>query len=135
MRFRRPKLKFLLDEGVPDSVGKVLKAAGHKVLYVNKGKVVPRSSKDSLVCASAILNDAILVATDGDMKAIAKGHGVSGSAYAKLNLVKLSCPETEAAARVKAAITLIEHEWHINAGTTGRRLFVEILTTVIRTNR
>jgi predicted nuclease of predicted toxin-antitoxin system len=135
VRFRRPKLKFLLDEGVPDSVGRFLKSAGHSVIYVNRGDVVPRSSKDPLVCASAILNDAILVATDGDMRSIAKGHGISNSAYAKLNLVKLSCLETEAAGRFKAAMTLIEHEWYVNAESAGRRLFVEIMTTVIRTNR
>ena len=135
MRFKRPKLKFALDEGVPNAVGRALQTAGHKVIFLNKGDLVPRGAKDSLVCAFAILNDVILVAMDGDMRAIARGAGITGSVYAKLNLLKLSCLETEAATRVNAAMTLIEHEWHVGAGAANRRLFVEILTSVIRSNR
>ena len=135
MRFKRPKLKFALDEGVPNAVGKTLEEAGHKVVYLNKGNLVPRGAKDPLVCAFAVMNDLILVAMDGDMKAIARAHGASNSIYAKLNLLKLSCIPPNAAGRVKAAMTLIEHEWHVNAGREGRRLFVEIMTSVIRSNR
>jgi predicted nuclease of predicted toxin-antitoxin system len=135
VRFKRPKLKFALDEGVPNSVGAVLQKAGHKVIYLNKGDLVPRGSKDPLVCIFAVVNDAILVAMDGDMKAIAKSHGASKSIFAKLNLLKLSCLETEAAERLQATISLIEHEWHVNAEAPGRRLFVEIMTSVIRSNR
>ena len=135
MRFKRPKLTFVLDEGVPNAVGRVLESAGHKVLYVNRGDHVPRGSKDPLVAAFAVFNNAILVATDGDMRSIAKGYGITGSVYAKLNLLKLSCSEIEAAGRVQAALSLIEHEWHVGAQTQGRRLFIEIMTTVMRTNR
>ena len=131
MRFRKPNLRFALDEGVPDSVGQVLKKAGHKVLFFNTGKYIPRGSKDIVVCAAALLNEAILVATDGDMKQIARQHGVSGSAYSRLSLLKLSCSEPEAANRVAACLSLIEHEWHVGNGRE-RRLFVEILTSVIR---
>jgi hypothetical protein len=28
-----------------------------------------------------------------------------------------------------------EHEWHVNADAPGHRLFTEILTSIIRTNR
>jgi predicted nuclease of predicted toxin-antitoxin system len=135
VRFERPKLRFVLDEGVPNAVGTALQAARHNVIFLNRGDLVPRGAKDSLVCAFAILNDAILVAMDGDMKVIARGVGITGSAYARLNLLKLSCLETEAADRVTAAMTLIEHEWHVSAGAPGRRLFVEIRTSVIRSNR
>lgn len=135
MRFKKPKLRFALDEGVPNAVGRILEESGHKVIYLNKGNLVPRGAKDTLVCAFAIMSDMILVAIDGDMRMIAKGHGASSSIYAKLNLVKLSCSPPEAAARVKTAISLIEHEWHVNAGVGGRRLYVEILASVIRTMR
>jgi predicted nuclease of predicted toxin-antitoxin system len=135
VRFRKPKLKFLLDEGAPNAVGKMLEAAGHRVLYVNKGDVVPRSSTDQYVSVAAILNDAILVAVDADMKALAKGHGIGGGSYKKLNLLKVSCPEPEAAARIKAALSLIEHEWVVNEGALDRRLFIEISMSVIKTNR
>jgi predicted nuclease of predicted toxin-antitoxin system len=100
VRFKRPRLTFALDEGAPNSVGRALEARAHKVVYLNEGNLVPRGSKDSFVCAFAVLNDAILVAVDGDMKTLAKRHGVSNSMYARLNLVHLKCIETEAASRV-----------------------------------
>jgi hypothetical protein len=43
------------------------------------------------VCAIVDINDAILVALDGDMKRIAQGHGVGSGKYLKLRLIKLSC--------------------------------------------
>ncbi len=135
MRFKKPKLKFALDESVPNAVGRVLEEAGHKVIYLNKGDRVPRGAKDTLVCAFAVISDVILVAIDGDMKMIAKGHGASNSIYAKLNLVKLSCAPPEAAARLNTAVSLIEHEWHVNGGAGQRRLYVEILASLIRTMR
>jgi len=135
VKFRKPKLRFALDEGVPNSVDRIIKARGHSVAYLNEGTYIPRGSKDTLVCAFAVVNNFILVAMDGDMKAIAKGHGVSKTDYAKLNLLKISCHETDAAARVEASMTLIEHEWYVNSGAPARRLFVEIMKTVIRTNR
>lgn len=134
MRFRKPKLRFALDEGVPNSVGILLKSAGHSVLFFNTGKYIPRGSKDNEVCAAAILNEAILVATDGDMKQIAKKNGISNSAYSRLSLLKLSCDEPSAASRVEACMSLIEHEWHVGDGQT-RRLFVEIQKSAVRTNR
>jgi hypothetical protein len=32
-------------------------------------------------------------------------------------------------------MSLIEHEWNFSAGKPGRRIFIEILDTVIRTVR
>lgn len=135
MRFRRPKLKFALDEGVPNAVGRALEESGHRVVYLNKGDLVARGAKDTLVCAFAIMNDLILVASDGDMKVIAKANGATGSIYAKLNLLKLSCTPPEAAERVKVMMTLIEHEWHVGAEREGRRLFVEVQSMAVRSNR
>lgn len=135
MRFRRPRLRFFLDEGVPNAVGLVLEKARHKVHYLNRGDLLPRGSPDQLVCALAVQNGAILVAMDSDMRTIARGSGVVGSVYARLNLLKLSCAEPDAAARVREALSLIEHEWHVNEGAAGRRLFIEVKTSVIRTNR
>ena len=52
-----------------------------------------------------------------------------------VGLIKLSCYEPDAAGRVKEAVSLIEHEWNYSAGKSGRRIFIEILNTVIRTVR
>jgi hypothetical protein len=61
------------------------------------------------------------------------GHPSEGSlACALIGLIKLSCFEPDAATRVRAAMSLIEHEWDVTAGSTGRRIFVEISDKVIR---
>ena len=106
---------------------------GHEVAFLNKE--LARGSSDHLVCAIADINNAILVALDGDMKRIAQGHGVSSGRYLKLGLIKLSCFEPDAAMRVRAAMSLIEHEWNVTSGSTGRRIFVEISDGVIRSHR
>jgi predicted nuclease of predicted toxin-antitoxin system len=124
----------LLDEGVPDSVGQVFMASGHQVAFLNK-QPAARGSSDPVVCVMADINEAILVALDGDMKRIAQGHGMGGRAFLKLGLIKLSCYEPDAARRVKEAMSLIEHEWMVTEGRSGRRIFVEIMDTVIRTVR
>jgi predicted nuclease of predicted toxin-antitoxin system len=130
----RPVLRLFLDEGVPDSVGHVFMEAGHEVAFLNR--MMARGSSDQLVCVIADINQAILVALDGDMKRIAQGYGVGARRYLRLGLIKLSCHEPDAARRVKEAMSLIEHEWEYSAGiTSGRRIFVEILDTVIRTVR
>jgi len=88
-----------------------------------------------LVCATAEQNDAILVALDGDMKRLASRHGIGNRRYRKLSLIKLSCLEPKAAARVKEAMSLIEHEWNYSVGSTDRRIFIEIGKDAISTKR
>ncbi len=126
-------LKLFLDEGVPDSVGRVFEEHGHKVTYLNRTLV--RGSSDQLVCAIADINEAVLVALDGDMKAIAKANGVGAGRYLKLGLIKLSCKEPKAAERVRSAMSLIEHEWNYGILNRHRRIFIEIGDLAIRTYR
>ena len=130
MRFKRPVLKFALDEGVPNAVGRMLKEAGHKVLFLNK--LLTRGTTDPLVCAFAQLNQAILVATDNDMRQIARGYGIGNNRYKTLSLIKLSCNETMAADRVLASLSLIEHEWFIASSVDGRRIYIDVSESVIK---
>lgn len=130
----RPRLRLFLDEGVPDSVGHAFMEAGHDVAFLNK--MLARGSADQLVCAIADINDAILVALDGDMKRIAQGYGIGARTFLRMGLIKLSCFEPDAARRVREAMSLIEHEWAFSEGTPNkRRIFVEISATVIRSFR
>jgi hypothetical protein len=107
--------------------------AGHEVAFLNK--TLARGSSDHLVCVIADINEAILVALDGDMKRIAQSHGIGGRTFLKLGLVKISCYEPDAANRLRSAMTLIEHEWLVTEGKSGRRIFVEISGKVIRSFR
>jgi predicted nuclease of predicted toxin-antitoxin system len=128
----RAVLKLFLDEGVPDSVGKCFEEAGHRVIY---GNAVSPGAPDQLVSTISEANDAILVAFDGDMKRLAQRHGVGQRRFRRLSLIKLSCRETRAAERVRASMSLIEHEWHVAMHSSDRRIFIEIGDAVIRTMR
>jgi predicted nuclease of predicted toxin-antitoxin system len=130
---RRPTLRFFLDEGVPDSVGRALKAAGHEVLYIRQN--LAPGSPDELVCAVSEVHEAILVALDADMKKLANRHGVGRQRYRTLSLLKLSCRETRAADRAQSALSLIEHEWNHGTSNSDRRVFIEIGDAFIRTAR
>jgi predicted nuclease of predicted toxin-antitoxin system len=126
-------LRLFLDEGVPDSVGHVFMENGHEVGFLNR--TIARGSSDQLVCAIADINNAILVALDGDMKRIAQSYGIGKRRLLRLGLIKLSCSEPTAADRVRATMSLIEHEWNVGHGKEGRRIFIEIGEAVIRTFR
>lgn len=133
MSVPRPALRFFLDEGVPDSVGKVLEEAGHSVLYLRQN--LPTGSPDHLVCTVSEVHEAILVALDADMKQLANRHGVGRARYRRLSILKLSCRETKAAQRLREALSLIEHEWAYSASGSDRRVFIEIGNEFIRTTR
>lgn len=127
------RLKFFLDEGVPDSVGVVCADFGHEVIYLRDS--IPTGSPDDLVCVAAEKNEAILVACDGDFKQLARKFGVGGGRFKKLSLVKLSVKSPLAAKRIAQAMSLIEHEWDISESKAARRIFIEIRKDVIRTWR
>ena len=129
----RPILRIFTDEGVPDSVGDRFSACGHHVIRLREA--VATGSPDPLVCAAAEANDAILVALDGDMWALAQRRGIGQRRFRTLSLIKISCKVTRAGERIEAAMSLIEHEWLYSAGQADRRLFIEIGSDVIRTFR
>lgn len=133
MSSRGTALRVFLDEGVPESVGRCFAEAGHIVIYF-KDAAVP-GSPDQLVAAVSEANDAVLVALDGDMRQIARRRGIGQVRFRRLSLIKLSCRETQAASRVKNAMSLIEHEWQFAADKSDRRIFIEIGNNVIRTVR
>lgn len=126
-------LRFMLDEGVPLSAGKALEQGGHEVIYF-KDSGLAKGSADQLVCITAEKNEAILVAHDGDMRSLAKGHGIKPARFKTLSLLHLECDEANDAARLKDAMSLIEHEWVVGEGRP-RRLYVTIGKEVMRTRR
>lgn len=127
-------MKFLLDEGVPVSVGSVLESAGHEViLFDNSG--LAKGTPDPVVCAAAESHDAVLVAADHDMKRLAKGHGITKARFKKMGLVRFECRKPDCAKRMDEALSLIEHELvKVQLGLC-ERLFVVIGEATIRTHR
>src|SRR5207253_426691 len=109
---KRPKLRVLLDEGVPAEVGRTFIRHGYELLPFES--VVMRGSRDELVCIAAEANDALLVAFDNDMKQMARRHGVTPARFKQLNLLEFECDEPNAAARLEEAMSLLEHEWDVS---------------------
>ena len=127
-------MKLLLDEGVPVSVGSVFENAGHEViLFDNSG--LTKGTPDPVVCAAAESQDAVLVAADADMKKLARGHGITKARFKSLGLIRFECRKPDCAARIDAALSLIEHEWEKVTGGHCDRLFVVIGEATIRTHR
>ena len=127
--------RVLLDEGVPDSIGRVFEQRGHTVIYHRD--VLTQGAPDEVVCGAALSNDAILIAVDGDMKRLAKRYGSAPSSarFARLNLIRIGCNGNLGAQRADQAMSLIEHEWAFSGLKTARRLWVDIAPHYIRSHR
>ncbi|MGH6837303.1 MAG: DUF5615 family PIN-like protein [Methylocella sp.] len=127
-------MRLFIDHCVPESVPKAFEAAGYEVIRLRE-KTAP-DSPDTLVAAVAEANDAVLVTTDGDFKAIAARTGIGHRRYRRLSLIRFEkCRESRAADRLNSALSLIEHEWAFGNGKHDRRMFVVITGESIRTHR
>ena len=135
MKSSRLHLKVFLDAGVPDSIARVFEKHGH--FAVLHRDALPEKTSDEVVCATALANDAILIALDADMKSLAKRFGISRGSdrFARLSLIRICCNEVLASKRINHAMTFIEHEWTFSAGKTARRLWVDIGPHFLMSNR
>lgn len=127
-------MRFFIDHCVPESVAKALEDDGREVIRL-RTRTAP-DSPDTLVAAVAEANNAVLVTMDSDFKVIASRTGIGRHRYRKLSLIRFErCRESQAAARLMSAMSLIDHEWEVGNGQHDRRLFVVITSDTIRTHR
>ena len=119
-------IKVLLDEGTPVLAATPFLDRGYEV--INHRDVLEPGAKDDLVVTTAILNNAILIAVDADMKRLVRRFGSPNNSekYTRLDLIFLSCPETLAAKRLEQALSFIENEWVVSRHKLSRRLWVDI---------
>ncbi len=129
----RLRLKFFLDNCVPDSVARVLREVGHNVVLLRE--VIPKDSPDQLVAAVSELQEAILVSYDKDFRTLAPRIGIGRQRFRRLSRVGFRCDEPQAASRIEAALSLIEHEWQAAQVARDKRIIIEIGATYIRTIR
>ena len=129
----RLRLKFFLDNCVPDSVGHVLAKAGHEVIY--QRDVIAKDSADVVVAIASVANEAILITYNRkDFAGLASRFGVSHRKLKKLSKIDMRCAEPQAAMRIKAGLSLIEAEWLIAQQGDGR-LFIEVQGAAFKTTR
>jgi predicted nuclease of predicted toxin-antitoxin system len=127
-------MRFFVDQNVPESVGRFLKSRGYAVILLRDR--IPTESPDALVAAVAEANNAVLVTFDPDFKALASRIGIGRRRFATLSLIRFEkWRESQAANRMEAALSLIEHEWTFSHASRDRRLFVVITAQTIRTHR
>jgi len=130
----RPAIRFFIDHCVPDSVGRVLRDAGHEVILLRE-RVAP-DSPDPLVAAVSELSDAVLVSLDSDFKSLApripKGQR---QRFRKLSRIGLRCRAPRCAQRLTVTLSLIEHEWGVAQKSADKRMIVDIGESYVRTIR
>ena len=114
-------------------MGRALVDAGHEVVLLRQ-QLAP-NSPDPLVAAVAEMNDAVLVSLDSDFKSLAPRAGIGRRRFQRLSRIAIRCSEPQAAGRIKAAMSLIEHEWAIAQASRDKRMIIEISASVIRTVR
>jgi predicted nuclease of predicted toxin-antitoxin system len=128
----RLRIRFFIDNCVPDSVADVLRNAGYEVILL-RDSIAP-DSPDSFVAAVAELHGAILVSYDKDFRSLAPRIGV-GQRRFRLSRIGFKCSEPHAARRLESALSLIEHEWTLAQSAPDKRIMIEIGPTYIRTIR
>lgn len=126
------RLRLFVDHNVAESAARVLESAGHALRRLRG--VLPRDAPDDLVAATAIAAGEVLLTHDKDFKQLARRAGVTRRHFSKLDLIKLSCAEPDAAMRLAAFMSLIEHEWRYTR-THGMRMFLDIGASAIRVER
>jgi predicted nuclease of predicted toxin-antitoxin system len=127
-------LRFFLDESVPAAVGEALSSAGHTV--IKHHDALQEGANDIVVCQTAVANEAVLVAVDGDMRYLTQRYGKhADDRFKNLSLLMCGCGPVMAPKRVEYALSLIEHEWDHAEAKAGRRLWIEVEKHKLVTHR
>ncbi len=116
----------LLDEGTPVAVAEPFLSRGHYAIY--HSEVMDSDAKDEVVAATAILNNAILVAVDADMKRLVRRFGSPNNSekYKRLHVIFLGCEQVLAAKRLDHAMSFVGGEWAVTCEKAARRLRLDI---------
>jgi predicted nuclease of predicted toxin-antitoxin system len=96
----------------------MLRAEGHEVIF--QRDVIARDASDTVVAIASAQNDAILISLDKDFREIATRR------LRKLSRIDIACSEPDAAARIKAGLSLIEWEWTRAQAQPDGRIFVVV---------
>lgn len=124
-------IPFFTDQNVPDSVGKVLIAAGHKVTRLRD--VMATTTADPIIAVACSQSGHVLVSHDNDFRQVSKRLKISQRQYRdSLHRILLGCPEPNSAKRISDALPLIELEWLLKK---DQPMVIDIRDTSIRTSR
>ena len=127
-------MHFVLDEGVPVSVGEMLVAAGHEVSSIRDH--VPTGSVDPVVATVSQELEAVLISFDGDFEKIAPrvARGMRRR-FKRLSRIWMLCSEPQAANRMNLALNLIVSEYELAQGSHDTRMNIWLSAGFIKTHR
>lgn len=134
MTDQRLVIRFLPDEGVPITVRKILSEAGQSVIFFNESGLA-KGSADQIVCATGGVEQCDPGRADGDMRKLARNHGVGVNRFKRPSLPKFDCRKPQVGQRKRSALSPIEHEWNQDLTGQAPRMFVVMGETMIRTHR
>jgi len=106
---------------------------GHDVIFQRNS--ISAAAADKLVALAAVENDAILISSDKDYRAIASRFHISHARLRKLSRIQFRCIEPKHVERLKVALSLIEFEWNLCQAANDKRMFIDIMDGLIRTIR
>jgi hypothetical protein len=130
----RLSIRFFVDHCVPDSVGRILRDAGHEVILLRE-RIAP-DSPDPLVAAVSEMNGAVLVSLDSDFKRLAPRVPIGErQRFRKLSRIGLRCKAPQCAQRMNICLSLIAHEWAVAQSSADKRMIVDIGASYVRSIR
>ncbi|WP_338426996.1 DUF5615 family PIN-like protein [Sphingopyxis kveilinensis] len=120
----RPKLRFFLDQNVPDSICRYLRGRGHSVLLLRHH--IPDDSPDPVVGMTALKARRILVTCDRDFNA----QRFRQDRFAELSRISLCGPGPTLLSAIKEHIEVLEFQ--MPRFPAGGRMVAQIQTGIIR---
>lgn len=113
----RPKIGFLADHNVPESVCRFLEERGHDVVRVRD--IMPVDSPDPVVAQAAMDADRLLISWDKDFN----DQRLAKPRFATLSRIGMSGEEHQGRKRIEASIHRIEFEFrHTKTGPVRIRI-------------
>ncbi len=124
MVVQRPKLRFFLDQNVPDAIGRYLRGRGHSVLLLRHH--IPDSSPDPVVGMTALKANRILVTQDRDFNA----QRFRQERFAELSRISLCGPGPTLLPAFKEHIDVLEFQ--MLRAPAGGRMVAQVQIGIIR---
>jgi hypothetical protein len=120
----RPKLRFFLDQNVPDSIGRYLRGRGHSVLLLRHH--IPDNSPDPVVGMTALQAGRILVTWDRDFNA----QRFRQDRFAELSRISLSGAGPTLLPAMKEHMAVLEFQ--MPRFPAGGRMVAQIQLGIVR---
>jgi predicted nuclease of predicted toxin-antitoxin system len=135
MAARSPIIPFFTDMDVPDSVGEVIRAAGHDLVRLRD--VMLQDSPDPVVAAACRESGRVLVTHNyKDFRRIVWNQAqVTRAEVNRLCRIELACSQVIAARRIEEELPLIKFEWAQRLRAPDRAMRITIDVAIVRLAR